>query len=335
MLDFQDRLPRVWRAAEAGSREKFAVEVVGATAETASVHRIAAWVFNGVEDGPRLLVCAGVHGDEYEGPRALQDLAHSLDPRGIRGTLVLVPVLNEPAMLAGTREHPDDGKNLARVFPGSAVGTSAERLAHTFVKEFLSGADFFADLHSSGAAARILPWSGYQMREGRTQEFQRRMAISFGLDIVWGTVELPGRTLSAAGDLDIPAIYVEMPGEGRCRPEDVAADRRGVMQMMSALGMNDGAFPTQRPAYFVETVEAGSGELSAAHTVAHDGVFVPEVALGDWVERGDQLGRVVDAWGEPLSVVPAEVSGCVVRLRTFPTVVVGDSVASIINIERV
>ena len=44
--------------------------------------------------GPHLLVTAGVHGDEYEGPAALQSWYAELDPANLVGSITLLPVVN-------------------------------------------------------------------------------------------------------------------------------------------------------------------------------------------------------------------------------------------------
>ena len=74
-------------------------------------------------DGPTALLTGGNHGDEYEGPLALFELARTLDPAEVRGTVIIVPALNYPAFRAGTRTSPIDGGNLNRSFPGRPDGT--------------------------------------------------------------------------------------------------------------------------------------------------------------------------------------------------------------------
>ena len=77
----------------------------------------------GSHEGAALVVTAGIHGDEYEGVRAIFDVVETLDPAAMRGDLIAVPVSNPPAFWAGTRRNPLDGVNLARVFPGAATPT--------------------------------------------------------------------------------------------------------------------------------------------------------------------------------------------------------------------
>src|SRR5262245_34685253 len=69
--------------------------------------------------GPLVLFTGGNHGDEYEGQIALLKLARELEPTDlVRGGVIIMPMINPPAVDAGTRTSPIDGKNLNRVFPG-------------------------------------------------------------------------------------------------------------------------------------------------------------------------------------------------------------------------
>ena len=69
-------------------------------------------------DGPTALIFGGNHGDEFEGPVTLMNLARALNPDQIQGRVIFVPLLNRPAVEAGTRLSPIDGRNMNRAFPG-------------------------------------------------------------------------------------------------------------------------------------------------------------------------------------------------------------------------
>jgi len=58
--------------------------------------------------GPTVLLTGGNHGDEYEGPIALQHLALTLEPTSINGRVIIFPAFNFPAFQAGTRTSPID-----------------------------------------------------------------------------------------------------------------------------------------------------------------------------------------------------------------------------------
>ena len=110
------------------------------------------------EPGPVLLVNGATHGDEYEGPTLLRQWVEDWKPTGLRGTVALVPVLNEPAFFAAQRCSPLDGLNLARVFPGSRRGKPTQRLACLFDEQLLAQSTHYIDLHSAGATYGLDPW---------------------------------------------------------------------------------------------------------------------------------------------------------------------------------
>jgi predicted deacylase len=289
-----------------------------------------ALVVRGAAPGKTLLAIGAVHGDEYEGTAAIHDVFDALDPVSMRGTFVGIPVLNGPAFAAASREGPWDHLNLARVFPGSGTGSPTLRIAHAFREWLLPQCDLLLDIHSGGNAYCIKHLAGYQLRDGEVGRIQRQAAIAFGADLVWGTGALPGRTLSAAGDLGIPSIYVEMPGEGRCRPDDLERARRGIRNVMAYLGIIDGSYPLAEPEHWIEMSEAGSGHLQVDHVTPTSGLFLPRVDLWDWVERDQVLGVVRHPDGRRLAEIRAARAGRVLLLRTLPRVFSGDAVAFVL-----
>lgn len=81
-------------------------------------------------EGPTIFFTGASHGDEYEGPIALSKLSTSLKAEEVQGRVIILPALNLPALRAGTRLSPIDGKNMNRIFPGSRNGTVTELIAH-------------------------------------------------------------------------------------------------------------------------------------------------------------------------------------------------------------
>ncbi len=72
-------------------------------------------IARGAHPGKTLLAIGAVHGDEYEGTIAIQNVFADLDPAAMRGTFVGIPVMNGPAFAAAQREGHWDHLNLARV----------------------------------------------------------------------------------------------------------------------------------------------------------------------------------------------------------------------------
>ncbi|TIQ75234.1 MAG: peptidase M14, partial [Mesorhizobium sp.] len=101
-------------------------------------------------EGPQLLITGGCHGDELEGPIVARRLFEWLPEAQTCGRIIVVPVLNPPAVLACTRNTPIDGLNLNRVFPGRSDGSVTERIADAVSRTLLPLADTVFDLHSFG-----------------------------------------------------------------------------------------------------------------------------------------------------------------------------------------
>jgi len=283
-----------------------------------------AWIWRG-GPGPVLLLNGATHGDEYEGPTLLRTWAASWRPAQLRGTVIMVPVLNEAAFLAGQRVHPVDHGNLARAFPGKARGSVTSRLAYLFDTQLLAQATHYVDLHSGGAAYALLPWVGYLTRNDAIGRKQRAMAACFDEFWCWAGPFLPGRTLSAAHARDIPAIYVECQGAGGIDPNDLAALDRGLNNLLHGVGCLDGPPPTLRRQKTRTSNDAQEAHLQAHHPAPHDGLFVPAVELGTRVRKGGILGAVHALGDSRLSPVKAERNGRVVLVRRQRSVRKGDA----------
>lgn len=282
-------------------------------------------------DGPVLLVIGAVHGDEYEGPVAIGELCDGLDPAEVKGTLLAVPVINEPAFYQTTRCGPD-GENLARVFPGRADGSVTEQIAAS-LHALLARVDSFVDLHAAGTFYTLKPWAGYGLApDAKVLETQRRMAFAFGLDFVWGTGLKPGRTLSSAQDHGVPGIYVEMTGSGLCRRPDVERNVTGLRDVMRAVGLLDGLYPTAPPPWWRESDDGDEGHLQVDHPAPRAGLFLPAVGLWTAVTVGQPLGVIRSPGGAEAVEVPALRDGRVAMLRTAPAVRAGEFVAVVVPV---
>ena len=287
----------------------------------------------GIPSGPVLLATSGVHGDEYEGPVTLQELFSELDPDRLCGTLILIPVLNQPAMESGKRCAPQDGQDLARVFPGVRGGSLTEQLAHDFGQFVLPHADYYVDLHSAGSQHRMVFLSGYGVvSDSELLNQQRKMAIAFGGELVWGTHLLQGRTLTKAQDLKIPSIYTEITGTGGAQRQDIERYKHGMYNVMRLLGMQDGPCPTRPVRHFREAIDNSEqeGHLQTDHPAPCGGLFLPSVDLWDRVSRGEEIGRVVDAAGRVRTAVDSRRDGRIIMIRHQPSVQRGDPLAVVV-----
>ncbi len=140
----------------------------------------------GAEDGPTLLTIAGVHGDEYEGIAAIPQVFRAIEPRALRGRLVMAPICNIPAFDAARRGSPIDGHNLARVFPGDINGEITEQIVAWLCRKLLPQADFLIDLHTGGLACELPLLIGYIHDDGDLGQASLAAAEAFGAPVMWG-----------------------------------------------------------------------------------------------------------------------------------------------------
>lgn len=198
---------------------------------------------DGVEPGPLLLVLAAVHGDEYEGIETVLRLYREVQPETIKGSLLLVPLANRLSYEGGARISPEDGKNMARVFPGRADGTPTERIADLLHRRFIAHADFMLDLHSGGTHYAVATLVGYcHNEETELGRRSRAAAEAFGIQLLWAHEEVaPGRTVSSALELGVPWLYTEAYGGRRIRREDADAFFAGSLNLMQHLHMLRGS----------------------------------------------------------------------------------------------
>ena len=259
-------------------------------------------------DGPTVLVSAGVHGDEYEGPAAVARLAQELRGKTLHGRVLLVPVMNPLARLSGTRITQEDGKNLARCFPGRPDGTVTERLAAAIFEHLVMPSTFVIDLHSGGVEYLFLPVAGfYGEMEGANASF--RAARSFGLPSLWQLPPTDGVMSYEASNLGKVAIGHEYLGAGQLSLEGTLAYVQGTMNCLREWSI----LSAEPVAANVTEQSCFTGDWQLANTV---GLFLPHVALGNEVDKSAPLAEIHNERGEVLEIIYAPFAGQVLGLRS-------------------
>lgn len=294
-------------------------------AETADQPGLTLFELDSGTPGPAVLVLGGVHGNEVGGVVAAGRLTSAPLPL-TAGRLRVVPVTHESAYAADSRVSPDDGGNLARVFPGRPDGTVTEQLAHLITSQLLSSADILIDLHTSNPDTDMPLLVGClddgQAAANRAVE----LALAFAPPTLWTHPRLgPGRTLTTARDLGIPAVYVESPAGGVLAADHVDAYVSGVRRVLAHLGMLPPDGEPGRPALWLHS----DGDVDAFTHVASAGLFQPSITLLDTVAAGDIVGTVLDTRARAVEQVRAPDAGYVVTLRRTAKVTPGTPVVCI------
>lgn len=243
-------------------------------------------------DGPRLLLSAGNHGDEYEGQVVLTRLIQRLQADDIRGTLIVVPALNLPAALAATRTSPLDDGNLNRAFPGDPMGGPTAKIADYVEHHLLPRVDVVCDFHGGGASLEYRPHASTHIGPDASpdhRETSLRLVRCLGVPHV---MIFEGRSKQvglpdAAVRQGVVSLGGEYGGMGSVSRSGVALVEQAVARLLAAVGLC-GQLPDDLPA--PEELHVFG---PAAYVYAPEpGVFEPATDLGDAVRAGDLCGRL-------------------------------------------
>jgi len=280
--------------------------------------------------GPTVLLTGGNHGDEYEGPIGLMKLIQRMPEMKIQGRMIVIPALNFPAFINGTRTSPIDGGNLNRVFPGLRNGRQTEMIAHYVESELVPLADVIIDLHAGGASFNHYPTLLVDFPEDEIRRRRYKQLVDAFASPFTMIMDLLGedRTFSAAAERGKKLfMYGEFGGCSSCTLEGLAVVENGVIRVLQTLGVvekNEADFANLKPTRKLK-VEGAQHYLYAPRA----GVFEPTFRLGEDVKKGQVAGRLFDPyapWQPPLELRFSG-EGVIVCARTFAGVDAGDCIA--------
>jgi len=291
-------------------------------------------VVHGASPGPVLALIAGSHGTEYASILALQKLIATLDARRLRGTVIIVPLVNVPSFEQRVPHlNPVDRKNMNRFYPGNPEGTQTERAADLITREIVEKSDHLIDLHGGDLDESLRPYSYWTLSGNAGQDsVSRGMVLAFGLDHIIISTDRP-RDPAASRYLENtattrgkPSITVEAGYAGTVLPSDVDALVSGCLNVMGYLRMLDRPVrPVARPVWIERTITVTSDST---------GVFHPRVERGQVVSAGTPLGYVTDYLGRMLFEVRAPEAGLVLYINALPTILKGGTIANLGVVKR-
>jgi N-alpha-acetyl-L-2,4-diaminobutyrate deacetylase len=276
--------------------------------------------------GPTALLTGGNHGDEYEGPIALYDLARSLDAGQVSGTVIIVPAMNYPAFRAGTRTSPIDKGNMNRSFPGRPDGTVTEKIADYFQRELLPRADIVLDFHSGGRTLDFVPFCAAHVLPDKQQEkmaFDAVEAFAAPYSVKMLEIDTVGMYDTAAEEMGKVFVTTELGGGGTSRAETVRIAKRGVLNVLRHSGIVAGAVEKQPTRW----LDMPSGDCFCF--AEDEGMIEPLVDLGEPMKEGQVVARIypVGRTGAAAAEIRAKMSG-ILAARHFPGLVkAGDCVS--------
>ncbi len=275
-------------------------------------------VIHGKRAGPVLLVCAAIHGNELNGVEIIRRLRTLSRLNSLRGTLVLVPVVNLHGFINKSRYLPDR-RDLNRCFPGNEKGSLGSRLAYRFFEEIVRRCTHVIDLHTAAIHRDNLP----QIRADLSDPKVREMALGFSIPVIVNTGLIERSLRAEAGAIGIPVITYEAGEALRLNERDIVTGVRGILDTMSCLGM----IPARRRKSALPAPNVARS--TRWYRAEIDGVFRPGVRLGDRVAAGTALGWVSSPFVSGEYVVVNKTEGIVIGINNLPLVNEGEALCHV------
>ncbi|MGF1908403.1 succinylglutamate desuccinylase/aspartoacylase family protein [Vibrio kasasachensis] len=282
-------------------------------------------VFKGDKPGKKVIITAGVHGDEYNGVLAAQKTARELVNKELAGTVTIVPMINLTGMLNHSRDFfsadPDSSPcNLNRFFPGDAKGNEASRFLFTLWNELLqSNADLAIDLHTqtTGAIYPLYVFADFRLDQAL------EMARLVNPDAILNDPGDAGVLETVWNRSGIPSITIEV-GMGRYTEQDLI-DRTvtGILNILKRHEILQGEVDAIIPCLEGRDIVSIRAEVG--------GFVVAQVSMMEEVKQEQLLAIQYDSFGDELIRYHAPVAGTVLSYNIEAIRAPGSLVVRLIN----
>lgn len=280
-------------------------------------------VIRGRQRGPTMFVSGAIHGDEVLGVEIIRRLMEVKAIDRLRGTLILVPVVNALGFVSHSRYLPDR-RDLNRSFPGSANGSLAGQLANKFMTEIVAKCDLGIDLHTGAIHRSNLP----QIRADLDNPAVEELAKAFGASIRLNANLRDGSLRQSAQEVGCNILLYEAGEALRFDESAIRVGVRGVLGVMRHVGMLPRSKAKSKA---IETVRSDSSHWLRSPI---GGVMRAHKKLGDRVDKHEVIAVVSDPLGESEAKVVARTSGIIIGRSNLPIVHQGDGLFHIARVKK-
>lgn len=280
-------------------------------------------VIRGKKEGLRLLLVAALHGDELNGTAILREILSRVSPNRLRGTLIIVPVLNVLGFLYRSRYLPDR-RDLNRYFPGSPKGNMAQRIAHRFFQDVVKLADACIDLHTAAAGRENFSHIRGDMRDPAV----RRIAKAFGSPIIIDEPGPIGSLRRAATREGIPSIVFEGGTANKFERPIVRAGLHGIENLLRRTGTLPKKGNRKKSPFQVI--------VRKTHWIRSDrgGILELKIHPGSLIYRGDPVAVISNPLGRDVHPIPSPMTGLVIAVTTNPVINPGTPIAHVVQLRK-
>ncbi|GAB1856874.1 M14 family metallopeptidase [Flavobacteriaceae bacterium MHTCC 0001] len=298
-------------------------------------------VFHGIKKGPTLGITAGVHGYEYPPILAGQQLIKSINPKTLKGTVILVQISNLSSFSSRSPfKSALDGKNLNRIFPGDVNGSVTEKIAAFITNNVIVKSNFFLDMHAGDAPEDLMSYSAYYSNSSMPKASQKGMqmaqALLFDHIVVFNTdgkdyikKDKPSLYCSAeAFKRGIPSVDIECGRLGLPEKDAVLKIETGVLNMLNYLDMVSTGPEIKKNNTYQFISDRTYQESN------HNGIFYPSKSSGDYVKKGMKLGVITGYFGDILEIIYAKKNGVILYIIGTPPINKGETIVTIGDISK-
>lgn len=247
--------------------------------------QVPIFIERGKKAGPVLLLLGGVHGDEINGVEIVRRIIRNKINKPSSGTIICIPVFNIFGFLHLSRKFPD-GRDLNRVFPGSAKGSLASQFAHEFKKEIAPFIDYVIDFHAGGADRVNIAQTRCMLNDEKTLE----LAKVFGAPFIVQSKYITKSIREAFHKLGKTALLFEGGKSMLYDEEAIQYGVEGAKRVIRFLKMKKWKPVSENKSIIIKK----SKWLRASHS----GMFHVRIKNGEWITKKTLLGIITDPFGE-------------------------------------
>lgn len=272
-------------------------------------------IIHGKLAGPTLLIIAAMHGDELNGTEIINTLFGLKSLNKLRGTVIMVPVVNVYGLITRSRYLPGEIA-LDKSFPGSKSGSLASRIAHLFTKTLFSKADICIDLQTGGLNSSNLP----QIYVNFSDEQSKKLAKYFNAPVISNAVCEKGMLKTYAFKQSKPYLLYEAGEALKFDHYAIKTGVRGISNIMRNIGMLPKRTKKERQpnSFFADkNIWVRSTSSGVSHT---------NHVLGQRVKKGEILCTINDPFEtKPPTSIHSPEDAIIVGMNNLPLIHEGES----------
>ncbi len=272
-------------------------------------------VIRGKKDGPTVFISAAIHGDELNGIEIIRRLRKLNILKKLKGTLILVPVVNVYGTINLSRYLPDR-RDLNRSFPGSSKGSLAGRIAKIFFDEIVSKCSLGIDLHTASIHKSNLP----QIRTNIENDYTFKLAKAFEAPVVLHAELRDGSLRAVAQEKGVPILLYEA---GEALRFDEKSIRIGVKGIINVLRANEMLPQVVRKKDAKTPIITRSSRWIRA---TDSGMLRTIKALGDTVEEDETIAYIDEPLGDDSVEIKSPFNGIIIGKSEIPLIQEGDAI---------